>query len=157
VSQPTFGQIISCVGAGEQAIATNTPKILKALRKAAPRGTKFDAMNLYDPVLADELSSSSQEQSLGTASLALVKSVNSKITAADQAGHFKTADVAGAFDTYDTTPISYTSQPVPADVVKICQLTWMCTSPPIGPNIHANATGYAVIAGAFEKVIGRLK
>ncbi|HET9719988.1 MAG TPA: SGNH/GDSL hydrolase family protein [Solirubrobacteraceae bacterium] len=157
VNEPSFAQIIACVGAGEQAIKTNTPKILSALRRAAPKGTKFAAMNLYDPVLAFELSSSSQERSLGTASLALVSSINSDIGAADRAVRFKTADVAGAFGTYETRPISYGSQSVGADVVKICQLTWMCTSPPIGPNIHANATGYSVIAGAFESVIGKLK
>lgn len=157
VNQPTFDQIYACVEAGEQSIKTNTPKILKALHKAAPKGTKFVAMNLYDPVLAEELSSNSSQQSLGSESLVLVKGVNSDITGADQASKFKTADVADAFDTYDTAPISYGSQQVPADVLKICQYTWMCTSPPIGPNIHANATGYGLIATAFEKVIGKLK
>jgi hypothetical protein len=27
---------------------------------------------------------------------------------------------------------------------------------PVGPNIHANKSGYVVIAGVFQKAIGRL-
>jgi lysophospholipase L1-like esterase len=153
VYEPTLTQIISCVGAGEQAIKTNTPKILDALRKAAPKGTKFVAMNLYDPVLAFELNPS--EASLGVASLALVKSVNAVIATADKGARFKTANVAAAFGTYDTSKPN-PGQRVPSDVVDICNLTWMCAASPLGPNIHANATGYSVIAGAFEKVIGKL-
>ncbi len=156
-SEPTFEQVLVCVSAGEQSIKTNTPKILAALHKAAPKGTRLVAMNLYDPLLADELSSNSSLQALGTDSLALIPGVNGSVAKADSQAHFKTADVAKAFGTYDTTPISYDGGPVPANVVKICQFTWMCTSPPIGPNIHANATGYQVIAKAFEKVIGKLK
>jgi lysophospholipase L1-like esterase len=154
VSEPTFAQIITCVGAGEQAIKTNTPQILKALRKAAPKGTRFAAMNLYDPILADELNPSTA--ALGVASLTLTKSVNAVITTADKRSKFKTADVAKAFGTYNTSKPSK-GQQVATDVVNICNLTWMCAISPIGPNIHANATGYEVIAGAFEKVVGKLK
>jgi hypothetical protein len=40
--------------------------------------------------------------------------------------------------------------------VQICKLTWMCAPSPVGPNIHANKTGYGVIAGAFSRVLGKL-
>jgi hypothetical protein len=33
----------------------------------------------------------------------------------------------------------------------------MCAPAPVGPNIHANAAGYRVIATAFERAIGRLR
>ncbi len=46
---------------------------------------------------------------------------------------------------------------VPLNVARICQWTWMCAPPPVGPNIHANAAGYQVIAAAFQQVIGRLR
>ncbi len=157
VNEPTESQILSCVSTGENEIKTQTPKILKALRKAAPKGTKLAAMNLYDPVLAYELSSNSSEQTLGKLSLSLVKDINDDIATADKSEHFKTADVAGAFDTYDTTPEAFDGQQVPTDVVNICQLTWMCAPAPQGPNIHANKAGYKLIAKAFEKVIGKLR
>ena len=44
---------------------------------------------------------------------------------------------------------------VPLNVARICTWTWMCAPPPVGPNIHANATGYKVIAAAFERVISQ--
>ena len=154
VNQPTTVAILACVQAGEQSIKTNTPKILRALRKAAPKGTKLVAMNLYDPVLAGALSSNPQQQQLATESLSLVQGINSGIASADKSQHFKTADVASAFQTYDQAKVLFEGQQVPTDVVRICQLTWMCTATP--PNIHANKLGYATIAQAFEKVIGKL-
>jgi hypothetical protein len=38
---------------------------------------------------------------------------------------------------------------LPRNVATICQLTWECVPPPQGPNEHANAAGYHVIADAF--------
>ena len=32
--------------------------------------------------------------------------------------------------------------------------TWVGAPPPVGPDIHPNAVGYAVIAGAFVRAIG---
>jgi hypothetical protein len=34
-------------------------------------------------------------------------------------------------------------------VATICQLTWECVPPPQGPNEHANAAGYHLIARTF--------
>src|ERR1700733_14460238 len=47
----TASNLAACLAAGEKSIQVDTPKILNALRKAAPTGTKLVAMNLYDPVL----------------------------------------------------------------------------------------------------------
>ena len=38
---------------------------------------------------------------------------------------------------------------VPRNVARICQWTWECAPPPRGPNQHANAAGYRVIADAI--------
>ena len=46
---------------------------------------------------------------------------------------------------------------IPLNVARVCAWTWACTTPPSGPNIHANKNGYSVIASAFQKVIGRLQ
>jgi lysophospholipase L1-like esterase len=148
--------VVTCAAAGENSIKTNTPKILGGLRAAAAPGTALDAMNLYDPILAEYFSSNPTDKALSTESLTLVKVINQDIKSADTSNHFKTADVADAFETYDTTPISYHGQQVPTDVVEICTHTWMCAAAPRGPNIHANKLGYSVIAGAFEAVVGKL-
>jgi lysophospholipase L1-like esterase len=149
-------QIVNCVTAGIKAISRNTPKILRALRRAAPKGTRFVAMNLYDPILAYELSPDASQRALGSLSLTMVQAVNSTIANADKQGGFKTANVAKAFATYNTKAETFDGQQVPTGVVNICKLTWMCAPPPQGPNVHANKAGYGVIARAFEKVVGKL-
>jgi hypothetical protein len=35
----------------------------------------------------------------------------------------------------------------------ICTYTWMCTAPPLGPDIHATDLGYRVIADTFAAAI----
>jgi hypothetical protein len=42
---------------------------------------------------------------------------------------------------------------VPTNVARICQWTRQCTPKPVGPNIHANATGYQMIAGSFRPLV----
>jgi lysophospholipase L1-like esterase len=155
VNQPAA--VIACVGTGETAITQNTPPILRGIKRAAGPGTVLAAMNLYDPILAYDLQPTSPLYSLGNSSLLLAKGVNTAIATADAAVGFKTADVETAFDTYDLTPAPYNGTTVQKDVVEVCTFTWACTPPPQGPNIHANTMGYALIASAFESVIGRLR
>ena len=147
----------SCVSAGVASIGRNVPRILKALRKAAPAGTRFANMTLYDPVLAGYFSSDASAKALATASPLLAKQVNDELTGANRKAGFRTADVAGAFHTYDSADtVTWEGQQLPVNVATVCSWTWACQTPPSGPNIHANKNGYAVIANAFEKVIGRL-
>jgi lysophospholipase L1-like esterase len=150
--------LVGCITQGETSIKTNLPKILNALRKAAPSGTTLAAMTLYDPVLASYFSTSVSARALATASTAILQSINGNLTTIDKQNGFKTADVAGAFASYDTTDtVSFDGQSIPLNVARVCSWTWACTTPPSGPNIHANKNGYSVIAGAFAKVIGRLR
>jgi lysophospholipase L1-like esterase len=146
-----------CLTAGVGTIKANTPKILTGLRKAAAPGTAMVAMNLYDPFLAAYLDPYSTLYSLAEPSVDLAEEVNGAISAADTAGKFKTADVFDAFKTTVTTPEPFDGLQVPTNVLEICALTWECAPAPVGPNIHANKTGYQVIAGAFSDVIGKLK
>lgn len=44
-----------------------------------------------------------------------------------------------------------------AGAAAVCQWTWMCAPPPVGPNIHANVLGYGVIAEAFHAVLPPLR
>lgn len=141
---------------GLSTIATNVPKIFASLRKAAPKGTTFAAMNLYDPVLGGYFAPvGTTAHGLALASLALIKDVNATLAKADRRGGFLTADVADAFATYNsTTMVAWEEQLIPLNVANVCSWTWACQTPPSGPNIHANKNGYQVIANAFTKVIG---
>lgn len=150
--------IVACVTSGENSIKSNTPKILNALKAAAPKGTRFVAMNLYDPVLGEYFSASPTDKALATASVPLLQGINGDINSANAAAGFRTADVADAFNSYNQSPtVSYAGQTIPVNVAYVCAWTWACTTPPVGPNIHANDNGYSVIARVFYTTIGRLK
>jgi lysophospholipase L1-like esterase len=151
----TAPNVVSCVTQALATITTNLPKILSGLKKAAPAGTKFAMMNLYDPVLAGYFApSGSSANTLAQLSLILVKDLNSTIATADTAGGFLTADVADAFDTFDM--VTWEGLQIPVNVARVCSWTWACQTPPSGPNIHANKNGYQVIAHTFAAAIGRL-
>jgi lysophospholipase L1-like esterase len=147
----------SCVVSGLQTIAHNFPLILGALRQAAGPRTEIAGMNLYDPFLAAYLTGSAGQQ-LATESVSVDQTLNQLLAQTDQAFGVQTADVQDAFSTTDfstTVPLPGVGS-VPLNVARICEWTWMCAPAPVGPNIHANATGYQVIARAFERAIGRL-
>jgi lysophospholipase L1-like esterase len=153
----TAANVGACVTAGSASIGRNVPKILHALRKAAPAGTRFAGMTLYDPVLAGYFSSNATTRALAAASPLFLKEVNDELAGADRKAGFATADVAGAFNSYDSAQtVTWEGNQVPANVATLCSWTWACQTPPSGPNIHANKNGYAVIAASFAKVIGRL-
>ncbi|HEY5089765.1 MAG TPA: hypothetical protein VIK30_07335, partial [Polyangia bacterium] len=88
----------------------------------------------------------------------LTKNINDKLATSDSGAGFKTADVATAFDTYIpfTTTVSWQGNQIPVAVAKVCAWTWACSTPPSGPNIHANKNGYLEIASVFAKAIGKL-
>lgn len=150
--------IATCVSNGEATIKQNTPKILDALKAAAPKRTKFVAMNLYDPLLGAYFSINPSDKALAAASVPLLQQINGDIQSANTRSGFKTADVADAFHSYDQSPtVSWEGQMIPVDVAYVCAWTWACTTPPVGPNIHANDNGYSVIAQTFFKTVGRLR
>lgn len=156
-----LGPVQTCVEKGVARLEANTPRILAALHRAAPRGTFLAAMNLYDPILAEALSKDPVARGLAALSISLVRIINADIARADSAHGFVTADVAAAFGTYDRRLESTTGtvlatrgvRRVPSDVADICHLTWMCAPAPRGPNIHANRAGYAAIARSFAAVL----
>jgi lysophospholipase L1-like esterase len=154
----TAANVGTCVTAGIAAIGHDVPKILSALKRAAPNGTKFAGMTLYDPVLGGYFSTNQAAHALALASPALLKQVNQTLIDADRRAGFVTANVAGAFDSYDSTAtVPWEGQRIPINVARVCSWTWACQTPPSGPNIHANKNGYVVIANAFAQAIGRLR
>ncbi len=130
-------------GGGVPAITTNLPVILAALREAAGPGVPIIGMNFYDPFLAPVWFSN--PAGLGT-EIAQAVGLNGVFDAIYAAAGIPVADVGTAFQTTVTTPIGG----VPLNVLRICAWTWMCAPAPLGPDIHANAAGYHVIALAFE-------
>jgi lysophospholipase L1-like esterase len=151
----------TCLNNGIAAIKRNVPKISRRLRAAAGSRVPIVGMTLYDPFLELHFSSDPNVRNLAQASVLLAKSVNQSITDGHKRnGVGKVADVSKAFQTTDTTPVTYSGpltnnqpQQVPRNVERICRLTWMCVPRPVGPNIHANVTGYALIARTFRPLV----
>jgi lysophospholipase L1-like esterase len=152
-----LGYTISCINKGEQSVAANTPKILGPLKAAAAPGTALVGSNIYDPFLVGLLTTNATVDAIANQSLTVITRINSEIAYADAEAGFKTADVAGAYFTYDTTKVkSPFGASTPRNLVVLCSYTWACTKPPQGPNVHPNTAGYSVIAHAYESVLGTL-
>lgn len=148
----------TCIANGFAEAQADLPKILSALQSAVGEDAVTVGMNLYDPFLADYLTGSAG-QAVATQSVSLDVAFNSLLDGEFGAFGMPVADVQTAFSTTDfadTTTVPGLGT-VPLNVARICEWTWMCAPSPIGPNIHANATGYEQIAGAFEQAIGPLK
>ena len=137
---------ITCVTTGMATAGKNVPTILAKLRAAGGAKLRMVGMTYYDPFLALYVQGSGYP-ALSLASVALADQFNATLTAAYKQAKFKVADVATAFQTDNKT----VSGALPVDVAQICALTWMCAPAPRGPNIHANARGYKLIAATFEK------
>jgi lysophospholipase L1-like esterase len=149
---------ITCVSDGVAGIERNVPKIARRLREAAGKRIPMATMTLYDPYL-EQWFHGDAGKLFAQASVALARDqVNPAITQGFKQGKFKIARVAEAFDTYEPfeNTTTYGAQTgVPVAVAQICELTAMCKPPPLGPDIHATDAGYAVIAAAFRKALGK--
>ncbi|MGI8448809.1 MAG: SGNH/GDSL hydrolase family protein [Streptosporangiaceae bacterium] len=143
-------QIQSCLTALIPTVVANLTTIMSALREAGGSRVGIIGMRYYDPELADWLTGAAG-QSLGQASVSLLDAYNGYLAGVYQQYGASVADVFTAFGTTDFT--DQVTLPglgtLPRNVATICQLTWECVPPPQGPNEHANAAGYRVIADAF--------
>jgi lysophospholipase L1-like esterase len=135
---------------GISSINSDVPTIAADLRDAAGPKVRIAAMTYYDVYMADYLQGTlgQREASL---SVPLTQSVNDALTADFAAQDFIMADVGTAFDVYKpfSTTVSTAMGTLPVAVAETCQLTWMCSAPPIGANIHATTAGYQEIAEVF--------
>jgi lysophospholipase L1-like esterase len=147
----------ACVAEGIAAAKHDLPLILGALRHAAGKHTVIVGMNLYDPFLAEYLTGPAG-QTLARESVTLGVAFSNLLRESYRAFGMATANVQGAFRTTDFSDTAALPGvgTVPVNVARICDWTWMCAPSPVGPNIHANATGYRVIARAFERAIACL-
>jgi lysophospholipase L1-like esterase len=132
-------------GGGVETIAANLPVILAELRGAAGPDVPIVGMNYYQAGLVTWFADPDSLQDLVTQTVALNDFL--EVIYADAGS--PVADVEAAFSTTDFELVAG----IPLNVMRICQWTWMCAPPPLGPNVHPNDDGYAVIAEAFLDVL----
>jgi len=147
-----FNQLVKCLGKVIPAAAKNLGSIMAALGAAGGSGTPPTiGMTYYDPELAGWLKRTAAAKKLAGDSVLLAQGFANTLGGVYKQFGAKVADVFTAFDTTNfkgrvTLPAF---GKVPTDVGLICMYTWMCAAPPVGPNIHANRLGYAIIANTF--------
>jgi lysophospholipase L1-like esterase len=147
----TSGIDATCVVTALASVGSDLPQILAALRSAAGPYTRIVGMNYYDPFLA-AWTLGAAGQALAKASVQATDGFNSVLQGAYQAFSVPVANVAHAYQTNNFSVIPFINLPV--NVFLSLSWTWMGAPPPLGPDIHANAVGYLVIAGAFAEKIG---
>jgi hypothetical protein len=137
------------------AIEDDLPQIYKQLRAAGGQQMRIVAMSLFDPFLAEWFMGPAG-QSLAQQSVGFIREFNRAAVGIQRATGTQTANVANAFSTYEsfsTTTLLEGYGTVPLSVARICQWTWVCAPPPLGPNEHPNALGYQQIALAFKPLV----
>jgi lysophospholipase L1-like esterase len=141
----------ACLVAAIQDVAMNLTVIMTALKQAAHPDTPIIGMNYYNTFLASWLTGPEGE-AFAMQSALLAAFFNTALGDVYGAFGVPVADVAGAFRSNDFEPLVPFPPPfnvVPINVALLCQWTYMCVPPPVGPNIHANPDGYGVIALEF--------
>jgi lysophospholipase L1-like esterase len=146
-----------CVNAVSMQISSDLAAVLTTLRDAAGPGTSIVGMNYYNPYLSSWLTDIAG-QALATQSASALSIVNNDLGLTYATAQMPVADVAAAFESDDFVTMVSSSLPppnqvLPVNVANICLLTYMCAPSPLGPDIHANAAGYGLIADTFAAVL----
>lgn len=133
-------------------ISANLPHILATLRDHAGPDVPIVGMNYYGPDVVQWF----DDPAAGAAAAAATVQFNNFLESLYAGAGVPVADVESAFAVTDFTTVAQLKGvgPVPLSVYDACTLTWICTGPPLGPDIHANSDGYGVIAEAFAGVLG---
>jgi GDSL-like Lipase/Acylhydrolase family len=148
---------VACISKGLTAISKQLPPVLVTLKALVARddpSAMLMGMNYYDPFLAAEYSPGGLVGTVeGTESVAQTLRLNALLATAFGKVGIPIANVASAFKTGVGSPlVAYHGERLPVDAADICRWTWMCPlkGTKTAPNIHANTTGYSVIASAFN-------
>ena len=147
----------NCVDTVSAQIATDLATVLTALSDAADANTIIIGMNYYNPYLGSWIENDAG-QVLAAASAQAAVILNDFLSTTYATAGVPMADVYAAFESDDFATIVPSSLPAPNDmlpmsVANICQFTYMCDLPPVGPDIHANTAGYSLIADTFAMLL----
>jgi lysophospholipase L1-like esterase len=132
-------------------IEHNLPIILSTLRAHAGPDVPIVGMSYY----SNSNVAWFQDPVAGEIAAANTARFNDRLERLYSSNSALVADVESAFAVTDfATLVNLPGVgPVPLSVYNTCTLTWVCTPPPLGPNIHANTDGYQRIADAFAAAL----
>jgi lysophospholipase L1-like esterase len=139
-----------CVFTAIANIEERLPPILAELRAAAP-DTPIVGMNIYDPFLVYWFEEDTRR--LAGQSVVAVQMLNETLEEAYASAGIPVADVEAAFEIDDwgtRVPLAGHGD-VPRNLALLCERTWLCHEPPLGPDRHPNVLGHRVMAEAFAR------
>ncbi|GAA4108992.1 hypothetical protein GCM10022415_01900 [Knoellia locipacati] len=139
---------VACAIGAVGTVERNLTTILGRLRAATGPQTQIVVLNYYNPFLAAWLTGPAGQQ-VAALTTQLQAMLNGAVARSATSADADVADVATAFRSTNTTPVATAYGTIPTNVATICAWTWMCSR----NDIHANDTGYAVLA---DVVAGRL-
>jgi lysophospholipase L1-like esterase len=145
---------LACLFPGIQGIEDRLPSILAELRAAAS-GVPIVGMNIYDPFLTYWLGDD-DDRLLARQSVVAMQLINEALERVYADAGIPVADVEAAFAMDDWTtsvPLAGHGQ-VPRNLAILCERTWQCHPPPLGPDRHPNVLGHRAMAEAFAVHLG---
>jgi len=147
----------NCVNAVSGQVATGLAAVLDTLNGAADPATTIIGMNYYNPYLASWLTGTNgQSLAMDSAQAGVV--FNDSLRTTYAAAGISMADVYAAFASDDfstmvSSPLPPPNDMLPLSVANICSFTYMCDAAPVGPDIHANVSGYGLIADTLRSAL----
>jgi lysophospholipase L1-like esterase len=141
-----------CLDQTFPAALTELGTVLATLRAAVP-GVPIVGMDYYNPFLGLWVLGG-DARAVAVHNAPIVADLNAQLAAAYQAAGVPVADVAGAFDSANFTDTVDTKEwgEIPVNAANVCRWTWFCDDK-YTFDVHANTTGYTVIADAFVDVL----
>jgi lysophospholipase L1-like esterase len=144
-----------CVSGALAEVGQTVTTIVDELESAGGPSLDVVGIEKYDPYLG-AYTAGPDGQTFAEATLPVFSELNAILASAYTGAGATVADVPGAFDTADQQPTTLAGYgTVPTDVARVCTLTWACAKSPFPHNVHPNAPGYQVVAGAVAATLDR--
>ena len=144
---------LTCLFPGIENIEARLPGVLAELQAAAP-DTPIVGMNIYDPYLTLWLEEDTRV--LAGQSVVAIQLINEALGRVYADAGIPVADVESAFhmDDWETRVPMAGYGEVPLNLALLCERSWQCHPPPLGPDRHPNTLGFRVMAEAFARELG---
>ena len=145
-----------------KAIDQQLDLILNTLKSAGRPGLQIIGLGHYDPWLGIYQQGGATAHRVAQRTVPVIKALDNAARATYRRVGVREADVGKEFEIDKKQPdrsdrMLPTSligkRPAPTNVVRVCQLTWMCAPAPYGPNLHPNVNGYLTIARAIARAL----